>query len=481
MLKNIPHIHLLKLYDEYYLYDVNTNAIVSIPLKVYEYLQSSLNSDENSNNLYECLDKNLRDGIEYLKSQGMLLPRNENLKIKHVETDLLKDLYENNLRSLTLQVTQNCNLRCSYCVYSGSYVNRTHSNKRMSWEVAKKTIDFFYEHSTNTEEVVFGFYGGEPLLEFELMKKCINYIRELFIGKKIFFTVTTNATLLTEEKIKFLAKNNFDLVISLDGPADVQNKNRIFADEHRGTFEVVMKNLSKVKMIDESFYKRISFNAVIDLKENFSCANEFFLSYDMVKDLNVAGNYVNVTNKVEKIDINTKYYADAQYETFKAYLYHCSNIFSAYKPTLLNNVVNNIKSSMNDRVKVRGERVLQSSPGGQCIPGIQRFFVNVDGEFYPCERVNENADILNIGNIHNGFDINKAKNILNIANTTEEECRKCWCFKICTQCVSMAEEDGELSRKRRLSICSETQKNAEEQIKDYIVLKKYGCDFEKEV
>ncbi|NYC30556.1 hypothetical protein [Clostridium saccharobutylicum] len=77
MLKNIPHIHLLKLYDEYYLYDVNTNAIVSIPLKVYEYLQSSLNSDENSNNLYECLDKNLRDGIEYLKSQGMLLPRNE--------------------------------------------------------------------------------------------------------------------------------------------------------------------------------------------------------------------------------------------------------------------------------------------------------------------------------------------------------------------------------------------------------------------
>ena len=61
---------------------------------------------------------------------------------------------------LILQVTQRCNLHCEYCVYSGNYETRNHTNKKMSLSIAKKAIDFFQEHSTDQNNVTIGFYGG---------------------------------------------------------------------------------------------------------------------------------------------------------------------------------------------------------------------------------------------------------------------------------------------------------------------------------
>lgn len=483
MLNHIPHIHLIKLYGEYYFYDVNTNAIVSIPLEVYEYLKAIVSTDEgnyaDTASFPKEVNMRFKDGIDFLKSQGLLSPRNKDLYIEHQEANILESLYDNSLKSITLQVTQNCNLRCKYCVYSGSYVNRTHTNKRMSFETAKKALDFFYRHSYSSRDLSFGFYGGEPLLEFELIKKCVEYIKELFCGKELLFTLTTNATLLTEEMITFFAQNDFNLVVSLDGPKDIQNKNRFFADEHRGTFETIMKNLSKVKSVDENYMNKISFNAVIDLSQDFTCANDFFMTYDEIKDLHVMGNYVNNVNRTEIQDINPQYYIDSQYEIFKVYLYYCTNIFNKYRPSLLNSMILSLRRDMYDRFIVKGQTQKTSSPGGQCLPGIQRLLVNVDGNLYPCERLNESAQILCIGDIENGFDLEKAKNILNIAKITEEECKQCWAFKLCNQCVSMSEENGELSKEKRLAMCDNTRITQEHKIKNYIALKKYGCNFEK--
>lgn len=87
-------------------------------------------------------------------------------------TELLDDILDVNIESINLQVTQNCNLRCEYCPYTGNfYNNRRHTNKSMSFELVKRGIDFLYNHSMNCEVVNVAFYGGEPLLEFELIKK----------------------------------------------------------------------------------------------------------------------------------------------------------------------------------------------------------------------------------------------------------------------------------------------------------------------
>ena len=73
----------------------------------------------------------------------------------------------------------------------------------MSFELVKRGIDFLYNHSMNCEVVNVAFYGGEPLLEFELIKKSIEYAKEIFRTKKIIFSLTTNAVLLTDAMMRF--------------------------------------------------------------------------------------------------------------------------------------------------------------------------------------------------------------------------------------------------------------------------------------
>lgn len=480
-LLGMPHIHMIEQYNEHYCYDVNTNAIVKLSDELAEYLHEVIRTGEcDLENIK--LSQEAQEGLNYLLSQRLLHPLNDNVEIEHLETSVLENMYSDNLKGVILQVTQNCNLRCKYCVYSGSYVNRQHNNKRMTLDTAKAIIDFFWSHSGKSDDVSFGFYGGEPLLEFELIKDVVAYIKQKFVGKKYIFTITTNATLLKEEQIKFLAENNFNLVISLDGPAEIQDANRVFADGESGTFETVMNNLKKVKEINEAYYSNISFNAVIDLSQNFSCTNDFFLSYDMVKNSGITGNFVSNTNRKEEMNFKLQFYIDSLYELFKIYLYYANdiNFYSRYKPSLLDASVRSIRSGLYERFVSKNMVSGKMTTGGQCLPGIQRFFVNVDGDFYPCERVNENSESLCIGSIKKGFDVCKASEILNIAQLTKNECRKCWCFNMCTQCVSMAEQNGELSAPMRLSNCLGVKANIENEIKNYIVLRNHQARIREE-
>ena len=151
-------------------------------------------------------------------------------------------------------MTQNCNFRCKYCVYSGaenSY-QRVHSNKVMNWNTARKAIDFLWEHSIDSKDVNIGFYGGEPLLEFDLIKKAIEYSRKKFMGKEISFSMTTNGTLLTEEIIRFLSKNKVQLVISLDGAKEINDENRVFKNGS-GTYDRVIRKIDLIKQIDSVY------------------------------------------------------------------------------------------------------------------------------------------------------------------------------------------------------------------------------------
>ena len=126
-------------------------------------------------------------------------------------------------------------------------MNRVHTNKRMSLETAKRAVDFYYDHCKNAKSVQIGFYGGEPLLEIEMIKEIVEYSKVLFRGKDLTFNMTTNASLLDEDKIDFLATNDFNLTISLDGPEEVQNSGRKFAGSLKGTYQKVIDNISKIE------------------------------------------------------------------------------------------------------------------------------------------------------------------------------------------------------------------------------------------
>ncbi len=82
----------------------------------------------------------------------------------------------------------------------------------------------FFDHSIDRDRVSLGFYGGEPLLELDLIKECVKYAKKKSIGKELMFNITSNTTLITDEVLKFLYDNEFSLTVSLDGDRQAHDK-----------------------------------------------------------------------------------------------------------------------------------------------------------------------------------------------------------------------------------------------------------------
>lgn len=181
----------------HYIYDANRNEILAVSKDLFNYISevqagkvchASYKSDQEFQLLQSCgycCDSPLQD-------------------IAYPSIDLLKVKLERNIRMLTLQLTQSCNFRCDYCIYSGnSSYNRAHSHNSMSISTAKHAIEFFKMHSIDNSNPVVAFYGGEPLLRFNEIKLITQYAEQVFEGKHISFRITTNCSLLSEEMVKF--------------------------------------------------------------------------------------------------------------------------------------------------------------------------------------------------------------------------------------------------------------------------------------
>ena len=130
------------------------------------------------------------------------------------------------IKALCLHIAHDCNLRCKYCFAgTGSYSGE---RSLMPLEVGKRAIDFVIERSGNRKNIEVDFFGGEPLLNFEVVKEIVRYARsrEEESGKRFRFTVTTNGLLLDEDKKKFINENMSNIVLSLDGRREVNDRVR---------------------------------------------------------------------------------------------------------------------------------------------------------------------------------------------------------------------------------------------------------------
>jgi uncharacterized protein len=141
------------------------------------------------------------------------------------------------MKKFTLCLTQRCNLRCSYC-----YIDKR--DAVMQLPVAEKIIDFMFAHSEEDEVVDIGFFGGEPLLEFDLVQKITHRIMEhaLYAQRRVTLSIVTNGTLFTREIAEFLIKHKIVLCMSCDGSPQVQDRFRRYADG-RGSSEAVLRTI----------------------------------------------------------------------------------------------------------------------------------------------------------------------------------------------------------------------------------------------
>lgn len=459
-------IHLFKTSIGNYFYDVNTNKIIHISPELYNHLEKSDNDSELAEVVKEEKDKLKKAG--YLKNKHVLIS-------EHLETDLLPYYYQNKVNYLILQITQNCNLRCEYCIYSGNYKTRTHSGKIMTWNIAKKGLDFLLNHSKNEYELTLGFYGGEPLLNFPLIKKCIEYMEKNSIGKKCRYVMTTNLTLLNEEIAAYVIDKKFILTVSIDGPKEVHNKSRRFVSSNLGSFDTVIKNLKLLYEKNAEYYrKNIQFSTVMTTKDGFDKINVFFMGNDLFKNADFNAVIVSNIYSKEKIKVQEKFMIERRYSILKMFLEKLGFCSEEETKSISNDEINELIDIYSRVEKLSYQEIPERwHHGGPCVPGIKRLFLNTDGNFYPCEKVCENDQNAVIGDIENGISIEKAKKMMNIEQLMANKCRNCWAYAYCKICV-MQILDAKLSAlgfEECMKIkCDSIRQMVENAMKDYTVV-----------
>lgn len=176
----------------------------------------------------------------------------EDVYEQYAETSIVSPI-----KSMCLHIAHDCNLRCKYCFASTGDFGT--GRKLMPFETGKAAIDFLLEKSVDRENLDVDFFGGEPLMNFEVVKEIIAYARsnEKEYGKHFDFTITTNGMLLNDENIDFINQEMHNVVLSLDGRKEVNDRMRTRVDGS-GSYDKILPNFKNLveKRGDKEYYVR---------------------------------------------------------------------------------------------------------------------------------------------------------------------------------------------------------------------------------
>ena len=213
-------------YDVISLYEENSADEIISKLK------SSYNEDE----IRECISE-----VKELVEDGQLFT--EDIYEPFVEK--FKEKRQTVVKALCLHIAHDCNLACKYCfAEEGEYHGR---RALMSFEVGKKALDFLVANSGNRVNLEVDFFGGEPLMNWDVVKQLVAYGRSLEKpnNKKFRFTLTTNGVLLNDEVMEFVNKEMSNVVLSLDGRKEVNDRMRPFRTG-KGSYDLIVPKFQKL-------------------------------------------------------------------------------------------------------------------------------------------------------------------------------------------------------------------------------------------
>ncbi|MBQ4270415.1 MAG: thioether cross-link-forming SCIFF peptide maturase, partial [Clostridiales bacterium] len=206
--------------------------------------------DVNEDEIEECFGD-----IEELKEQGKLFAPD---KYEKIAIDLTKKNYT--LKALCLHVAHTCNLNCSYCFAAQG--NFHGERGLMSFETGKRAIDFLIENSGYHKNLDIDFFGGEPLMNWEVVKQLVKYGRsiEKDAGKNIRFTLTTNGIGITDDVIDFCNEEMHNVVLSLDGRKETNDRFRVDL-KGNGSYDTIVPKFQKFvsRRGNKSYYMRGTF------------------------------------------------------------------------------------------------------------------------------------------------------------------------------------------------------------------------------
>lgn len=329
----------------------------------------------------------------------------------------LMDIINTQMASITLALTEQCNFRCKYCAYMSKYNTKSHSLSNMDSTIAFKSIDMLVDCSSNSSNIFVDFYGGEPLLQIDLIHDCVKYCKTKYPFRIPNFQITTNGLLLTNKVIDFLIDNNFYINLSLDGPRCIQDKYRIGVDG-LPTFDRVFKNIITLYNRNPRFFKtHVIFNSVITPTTG---TLEQFDFLDNLCKLDVFLIEATITDYFSSLISNETKTLDDRFVHIKKH--------PIFKKSSLKNMqkYHNMLSNPSSQIRIL--------PGGFCVPGSRKNFITVDGKIVVCEKVDERNSIYQIGDVFNGIDMNKLKQLIDVTLNRLQKCKSCWAARFCNVC-----------------------------------------------
>lgn len=260
-------LHLYKLNNYNIVLDVYSGSVHSVDDLTYDILSLYENTpqDEITKKMLEKYkeDKTVtKEELQNIYDEIEILRKNEKLFTPDKYFDVagtLKNIH-NEIKALCLHVAHTCNLNCEYCFASqGNYKGE---RSLMSFETSKRAIDFLIEHSGTRHNLEVDFFGGEPLLNFDVVKKTVEYCRsiEKKFNKNFRFTLTTNGLLLNDEVIDFCNKEMQNVVLSLDGRKETHDRFRKTITG-KGSYDIIVPKFQKFVKArkGKSYYVRSTF------------------------------------------------------------------------------------------------------------------------------------------------------------------------------------------------------------------------------
>lgn len=414
-------IHTFTYKDKNIVLDVNSNSLFIVddlakriielyPHQVLVTIVGELNSIYEESRIieaYQEVTNLINDGIFYSKG---VFPSEK------------YDPEEFEIKSMCLHVSHDCNLRCKYCFAgTGPYGQE---RTTMSFETGKSAIDFLVNQARNTSFLEIDFFGGEPLLNFSVIKQLVKYARELesSTGKKFDFSLTTNGMDLDEDIEDFVEQENINMILSIDGRKEINDNMRPMPDGS-GSYETLIKNYKHLNRKRTGIAdNRYGLGVYTYYRGTFTSENLDF--YQDVLHLSDQG-FKRISIEPVVLPANRKYAIKEE---------DLPEIFRSYD-ILTDKYLERLGSEQefhfhHFEVDMENGPCFAKRITG-CGAGYHYIAVTPEGEFYPCHQFVGNKETI-IGNLKDGFTNKKIMNKLRDTNIyTRPDCIKCWARHLC--------------------------------------------------
>ncbi|MFZ7132009.1 MAG: thioether cross-link-forming SCIFF peptide maturase [Eubacteriales bacterium] len=403
-------IHKYNLNGRYILLDVNSGGVFSIDKITYHVLDHYPRHNRNetvkilkcqysSEALQDCINE-----IDFLIESDELFSKGiaVNNKLKNNST----------IKAICLHISHDCNMRCKYCFASQG--NFQGDKLLMSEEVGKKAIDFLITNSQGRRNLEIDFFGGEPLMNMDVVEKLVEYAKkqEKECGKNFRFTLTTNGVLLDDKNMHFINENMNNVVLSLDGRKEINDAMR-YTPNGKGTYEYIVKKIKKMVDLrkDKDYYVRGTFT-----KYNLDFSNDIFHLAELgFKNISVE-------------PVVTKPTED--YAITKDELPRILREYEKLAESYCKNINNNHFNFFHFNVDLEQGPCLYKRISG-CGAGSDYIAITPQGELYPCHQFVGN-ETFRLGTLETGITNTNCQQQFYEANLTDkEDCTQCWAKYYC--------------------------------------------------